>query len=458
MDYINQLLDLILSPFGLLGCISGLFVVSQAKRSPHIAWLLISLCGFAASLGKFQDQWIKEPPALVFPLEFLRDAGRPLAILVMCMILLLALQQKNSWQRPQVSHAIIYLVILQGVIFIKTLAYGSITHALLAILTFAALVQMIRVGPARWLRNDQSFRLGVAAIAWVGVIFVLVNAYQAVFDLHAITFVHGRLLGTTGNPQHAAVLLSTTLPCFIFSFEQSSKRYWLKWFWLFALIAVMVALTMTGSRTGMVMAVVTIIFFYQNRIGTLLRFLGITAIALFLLFLLTGQGSQVPLIETEHYGAASRLLSLSNSREQVWTAMWRIFLQNPILGTPLIGDRLGYGENSWLAAAANTGIGGLIPLSLFGIACIRLMQRLIILGQKQPRYFLHSSVVVSGIASLLVGSFFEAYLLSNLTFALIALLLYLSLGQYLLNAQHLQERLHHFSLSQYLSPSVSSEP
>jgi hypothetical protein len=38
----------------------------------------------------------------------------------------------------------------------------------------------------------------------VGVIFVIVNAYQALFDVYAITFVHGWFLGTTGNPIHAA--------------------------------------------------------------------------------------------------------------------------------------------------------------------------------------------------------------------------------------------------------------
>ncbi|MFM9160937.1 MAG: O-antigen ligase domain-containing protein, partial [Dolichospermum sp.] len=95
---------------------------------------------------------------------------------------------------------IFYLILVQVVIFCKISSDGDLRFAFLSAATFGGLVLMVILGPSRWLQNDQNFQRGVWAIAMVGIIFGIVNTYQVLIDKHAVTFVHGWFLGTTGNP------------------------------------------------------------------------------------------------------------------------------------------------------------------------------------------------------------------------------------------------------------------
>ncbi|MEI2582833.1 O-antigen ligase family protein [Scytonema sp. PRP1] len=431
-SFVSQLLNVIASRYGLVSMMIGLLVVYRARRSRRLAWLLFTLCCFAASIAKFQDEFVKQPPPLVFPLEQLRNAGRPLAIILLCCLLLLGFITQNGWRRLLTPQPLKYLILVQIVIFFKTLVYGDIGFAFLAVFTFGAVVLMLRIGPSRWLQDEQNFDLAVWSIAMVGVIFVTVNAYQALFDLHAITFVHGWFLGTTGNPHHAAVLLAATIPCFMFLIESRNEGSWVKACWMVGLILVMIALFLTGSRTGIIMGVVSILFFYRQRTGALLRlgiFVGVVLAVILPFLSQDGSGWGIP-----YTAATDKFLSGTNTREGVWLALWDQFINYPLFGVPLEGGRLGYGESSWLAAGANLGLLGFLPLVMFGLECLKMILQLNKLTHRKPIYFLQSTTVIAGLGSLLVGSFSEAFLLGNLTFSLLAVLMYLSLGKYLIEA------------------------
>ncbi len=436
-SFVNQLLDFLLSPIGLLGSLSGLFFVFQAQRSRPLAWLLFSLCCFCASLAKHYSNYVLEPPALVFPLQQIRDLGRPLTIVILGLLILLTLSTKLSWRRHVVAEPIKLLIIVQVVIFLKALAEGNVIFALLAALTFGSVVYMLISGPSHWLSDDQNFRYAVYAVAGVSLLFVLVNLYQAAFDLRPITFLHGRLLGTTANPQHAAVLFAATIPCYMFLIETAAKN-WQRFLGIACLCAVSVGLFMTGSRTGMLMAVTTVLFFYRSRSSALIK-LGLT-IAILVGVTLFVAGPDGFTLGGNEAKVAARFASTSNSREVVWSAMWQAFTHHPLFGVPLRNDRVGFGESSWLGAGATLGLVGLIPMALFGVSCLRMILKLIAIGQKQPPYYFQCSTVVSGLACLLVGSFFEAFLLGNLSFSLIATLTYLCLGQYLLERYKVQSK------------------
>ena len=434
-NFVSQLFELVLSPVGLVGIVLGLIAVALSQRSQLVAWSMLTLCCFSASLAKFQNQFVSEPPALAFPLQQLRDFGRPLTIVFLCLLIVIAFVKAPSWRRQIVAYPVKYLAGVQLIIFLKVLFYGDIAFAVLAALTFSLVLIMVNYGPSRWLSNKASFRHATAAMAMVGAIFIALNAYQATIDIYPITFVHGRFLGTTGNPQHAAVLLASLIPCFMFLFEDYQQKLY-KAFALFGLACVCLALFMTGSRTGLLMAIATVTFFYRNRKKSLFQ-LGIAlAVALAVLLPFVSQGSM--LLGAEQTDVSARFLSSDNSRIQVWSAMWRAFERYPILGAPLGGDRLGFGESSWLATAASLGLAGLIPLLLFGISCGKMMIQLSAISKRQPESYLQCSVVISGIACLLVGSFFEAYLLGTLSSALLTLLIYLSLGQYIIELHKVQ--------------------
>jgi hypothetical protein len=129
---------------------------------------------------------------------------------------------------------------------------------------------------------------------------------------------------------------------------------------------------------------------------------------------------------------SSRFISTDNTRVDVWNALLRGFMQNPLFGIPLQGDRMGYGENSWLSAGANLGLIGFIPMMMAGWESSKLIWQLNRLGNRNPHYFFQSSAVIAGLGSMLVGSCFEAFLLGNITFSLLAFLTYLLMGAYLI--------------------------
>lgn len=435
-SFVTQFLDLALSPVGLIGTVAGLSVVIQALRFRTLAWILFSLCCFCASLAKFRDEFILEPPPLVFPLQQLREFGRPITIILLGMLLLITFAKRHSWRRQVLASPIKYLVLVQLAVLIKMLSGGDLLFAVLAGTVFALVVYVVIAGPAQWVYNDQSFQYGVGSIALVGLIFIGLNGYQAMIDIYPITFSHGRLLGTTGNSQHAAVLLSATIPCFLFLIENERKNT-LRLLKLIVLSLVGIALVMTGSRTGMCMAFTTILFFYRNKgksfLTTAFLLILISALALMLI------GQDGAILGADQTRVSARLLSTENTRQLVWKAMWRAFSENPLFGLPVRGERLGYGESSWLAAGAGLGLVGFLPLLLFGIECLKVMKQLATVGRVQPQYSAHCNAVTSGLGCLLVGSFFEPFLLGNLSFALFALLTYLSLGQYLLEMQKVRE-------------------
>ncbi|WP_099237310.1 O-antigen ligase family protein [Synechococcus sp. BDU 130192] len=425
--FLSQFINLLSSPLGMVCAVIGVILAYQARRSPRMAWLLVALCCFAASLSEFRDQYVLDPPDLVFPLEQLRAAGRPLSLLLVGLLLWLGVEtpNKQSWRQRFMPSAVWCLMAIQGLIFFKTFASGSLSFALLAFMTFASTVLMVWLGPSRWLQDDGQFYLAIWAIASVGVLFVIANGYQAFFDLYPITFVHGALLGTTGNPQHAATLLATTVPCLLF-LMQAQRQQRQQIFWVIALVLVLIALFLTASRTGALMGCLAVLLFFRRGKNQFIRvafFIGLFVAVL------------VPILSTlDTNSVANQLLDteLENSRLRVWRAMWNAFSAHPFFGAPLQSDRLGYGENSWLAIAANLGIVGLIPLFFFGVSCIRLILKLDQIATRSPMYSLHSNTIIAGLAALLVGSIFEAFLLGTITFPSLALLLYLSLGQYLI--------------------------
>ena len=93
---------------------------------------------------------------------------------------------------------------------------------------------------------------------------------------------------------------------------------------------------------------------------------------------------------------------------------------------------MGYGESSWLSAGSNLGLVGFIPMLIMGWESLKLMWQLDRLSKRQPHYFFQSSTAIAGIGSLLVGSFFEPFLLGNITFVLLAFLTYLLMAAYLI--------------------------
>jgi O-Antigen ligase len=438
--FIDQLIAFLATPFGMIGVAVGLLMVFKASRDRPTGWLLFSICCFAASLNKYRDQWIKEPPMLMFPFEQIRAYGRPLAIVLLILLLFLAIQTQTNWRQWILPQAIKYLIFVQFAIFAKTILYGNQEFAIISALTFAGIVFMLKRGPGRWIHNDENFYLAVKSIATAGLIFVVINSLQYIINRQAITFVHGRFLGTTGNPQHAGVLLAATIPCLMFLIQSHRAWNFAKSLWSVVLILVMYFLILTGSRTGLLMGVISILLFYRNNGGAWLRVILFTSVLAALV---------IPFLQPESFSSSStgidatvstRFSSSDNTRADAWNGLWNAFSQNILFGAPLEGDRMGYGENSWLSAGANLGLIGFIPMMLMGWESVKMIWQLNQLGNRDSYYFFQSSAVIAGLGSMLIGSCFEAFLLGNITFSLIAFLTYLVMGAYLIEVDRVRTR------------------
>jgi hypothetical protein len=446
MDFVNQLVGFIATPLGLMLLGGGLFMLMKAnQRSPRLGWFLVAIFGFSASLNKFGNEFIKEAPPLVFPLQQIRELGRPLTIILLVLLIFIAFKSKNIWRQKIIPQPIIYLILVQSVIFFKILVYGNVGFGFLSAATFGGLVLMVIMGPSQWLQNEENFQLGVWAIAMVGVIFGVANGYQALIDKYAITFIHGWFLGTTGNPHHAAILITATIPAFLFLFFHNEKHSPMRWIWAGFLLLAIFGLFMTASRTGTIVAVVSVLIFFRRRGGKLLQIVLIFAvIAAFVLpsFSPTDLDTSELLSPT-----ASKLSDLDiSTRTGVWGGYWGQFLKYPLFGAPFVGDRLRFGESSWLGVLGSMGLVGAIPMFMFAWSSLQMIFKLDHLSKIRPDYYLKCSFVMSGLLSLLVGGISEAYLLGNLTFSLLAVFLYLVLGNYLIE---FAQREYNYSIAQY---------
>lgn len=437
--FIDQLLGFISTPFGLIGIAIGLLMVAKAGRDRPTAWLLFSLCCFASSLNTYGDQWIKVPPPLIFPLQQIRAFGRPLAIVFLIFLVFLALQTQNNWRQRILPKAIDYLMLVQFAIFAKTLLYGSQEFALISALTFGGIIFMLKMGLGRWMSDDENFHLAVKSIAVAGLIFIVINGVQFLVNRQPITFVQGRFLGTTGNPQHAGVLLAATIPCLMFLIQKLPRWNFAKFLWVATLVATLYFLLLSGSRTGLVMGAVSILLFYRNNGGAWVKVILFLAISAALIVPFLGADSLSSSSTGIDAHVSDRFSSTSNTREVVWNGLWHSFMDNILFGSPLEQDgRLGYGENSWLSTGASLGLIGFIPMMMMGWESVKMIWQLNQLSNRNSYYFFQSSAVIAGLGSMLIGSFFEAFLLGNITFSLIAFLTYLLMGAYLIEVDRVR--------------------
>lgn len=424
---LNSLLQILLTPYALIGV--GLIPLILTNRSKFLPWIIFSLCCFTASLGKFELPFYGAPP-LAFPLEQIRALGRPLTIVLLSLLALLTLKAPSQGEQTDVPKPISYLAIVQGIIFIKTALQGDWMFAMLNAVTLSAVFFVTVKGFALWLHEEKDLYLAVWSLALSGLLFIVVNSFQAVQNLYPLMYVSGRFLGTTNNPNMAALVLSSSIPCFLFFIEDKGTKSWLKFLWLLVLIVAMVFLFLTGSRTGIILAFVAILIFYRQRVWFLIRLCLVIGITLLLLQSLLPQNS-VNLTIVQPDTLWDRYLMGGNTRTQVWFSLWNDFIDNPIFGKPFQSDRLSLGESSWLTVAATLGIIGLIPMLLFGVEYLKILLQLYRLSFQKTKYSLIFNLVFSALFSLLVGSFVEAFLLGTLTFPLFTLLLHISLGHYL---------------------------
>ncbi len=439
--------------------------MSRTRWRSDFKWWLLALFGFVSSLARYQDlEFNVIAPPLEFPLEMLRANGRPLAIALLVILLLLTFFLNTSPRKMTIPRPIIFLWLVQVAILLKTVQGGDWLAGSIIFAIFSSVVIMHLRGPALWIQDQQSLKKALWAIGLVGVMFVSANFYQATINLRAITFIQGWFHGTTANPHHAGVLMVAVAPSLLalYLLDRGSRLKQLLWF--ACLILLFIALFRTASRTSFMMFGVVVLCFIRRplKISNTLFWLGaVILLALFFTFDLSHTlnfADYTSFIDPDNT-TLNKLIRGQNTREGLFTSMWNTFLNHPLWGVPIRGGRIRFGESSWLGVASVLGLVGLIPMLLFAWSTLSLVFKInsaTFLKTLSTREQIYSNAVTAGLVAMLVGGFTEAFLLANLNFSLYVTLQYIILGNGLIRLKTYRpidrERI------QQLSTSVSYQP
>jgi hypothetical protein len=408
MSRIDQLLDFIFSPAAVLLIFGGVVWIGGAIRYNELRWMLFGLTMYIASVAKFFDSYTEKfGPPLNWPFEFIAMNNRPIALLLLSALFLLCfLSSSKTTAKFLPSKMMLPIHAIQAMIFLKVFESGkSDDYAIQAGLIFLAIGIVAALGLRQWAYGTNSVYFFTIAVCSSSFLFAIATEWHLFTNPSAI-HIGSRLMGTTANPQHAAVFLSLSLPAVIYllTSKTSIPRWMQLTFLLPLLIMNLHLLLLTGSRTGLLMAIVAITiqccFLFK---GAFLTIALIASIALAVLPQLIGNES------------LERYVSMEDTRTLVWRAQWEVFLANPVFGAPHEGAQFRAAENSWLAVMASFGIVGIACLIWLLVAFLgtakELWKRRHNFGYREDAGFMLASIF-----TLFAGSFFEAYLLGVITF------------------------------------------
>jgi hypothetical protein len=415
LDFVDTGLNAVFSPLGMIALTGGVIAVWAGATWPIARWLMLGAAIYFSSLAKFNNLGT-EAPALAFPFETLVRLGRPLTIAALAVIAALAFVTPAA-RRTRMPIALYFLFLATIYLDLKIYVVNP-PFALLSFAIYALVFFVMARTVAVWLGWERDLRRPAIALLFVGAVFSGSVFYQMRYGVAPIAFVHGRLHGTTGNAQHAGVLLAAILPAAIYALLRV-RRDPVRLTAVLALTAAIVyCLLWTGSRTAVIMAICGLAAFLVRR-PRILAVLTIGAI-FFLIF-------NVDHLLMENV-AAERFTTVENNRIGIWTSLYKTFSRYPLLGAPLEGERIGFGESSWLSMAAAGGLAGLIPLVTFAVLLALMMFRIFRTPVTGPARH-DRDFVLAGWATLMVGSVAEAYLLGIVSPAVLILYLYALMGQ-----------------------------
>ncbi|MGB7160682.1 MAG: O-antigen ligase family protein [Tepidisphaeraceae bacterium] len=385
---------------------------------PPGRWLAISLLMFTSALGYFR--WV--PLSLIPPFEQLRANGRGICFALLVLLLIPAITSGRGWRVRLLSGGLLTYFVFQMVFSARTAFAGDAVKGVLAAASFTLTFLTLGWGLSRWLQRSEDAHAAVRAIALAGILFCLGTAVQLTVRPNSVVW-QNRLLGLTGNPQHAAVLLAVALPPTCFLLARSGRARLGRRLAIAACVGLMVImLVWTGSRTGALMTLVGLALLFRLRLGRLLA----VVVAGGVFVLVAAQ------IFSESIVSADRLLATDDTRTAAWMSMWADFLRSPWIGIELEEAR--YSENSYLLTASRTGLLGLIPLLLAVILVIRGLLHLQSARARLGEHALLADLVTGGLVALGVGSLFEGHLVAVYSFPMYAVYIYLGVMAFLLDA------------------------
>jgi len=416
---IRLLLEAFLSPLGILACVVSIALLFVLTVHKSARWWAISVLLWVSTLGFYDQLWIDN--TLVFPLEQIRRYGRPIAFVLLVLLLLPALASPRGW-RTKLVHggAIAYFVFelcFSGRLFLG----GLIARGAAGAVVYTLIFLVFGTGLGRWMQTIREVHAVLWSIAGSGALFVFGTVYQLLINPSAAV-TKTRLIATTGNPQAAALTIAVVLPamCYLLMAKAGTR---IARIILAATTGFLVLfLIWTGSRTGMLMTLIAMGLLFRTRI---MRGMGIVLICG--VFFLAAS-----MVFTEGTVGAERFLSTTDTRTRDWLLLLNEFAASPIVG--IVHEDVAVQENSYLTAAARSGIIGLTLLSVAGVFAMISLIGVLRDKRQLGEYVLLADLLAAGLVSLAIGANFEAFLVGTLTIPVFITYIYLAILAFLSDA------------------------
>lgn len=356
---------------------------------------------------------------LAYPMESLRPYGRPITGGLLLLLLLPAIVAPRGWRTRLLLPATIALVFFELVISGRTILGGFEVRGFASASVLFIVFLILGLGLSSWLQDWNDVIIVIRCMAISLMIFIGGTIYQVIMNPGAIVW-QGRCFATTGNPQHAALVLSAgLLPLCYLLVRRDGSIIWRSI--LGATLAFdILFLVWTGSRTGALVGVVGLALLFRAKLA---RWMTAAVVAgTFILIVLPFFGQSME--------GASHILSGADTRSGVWARQFQTFREHMAIG---VLDEPTNSENSYLATAARFGLLGVVPLAiavaLVGSALWALQRTRRYLGE----HMLTADLVTGGLCALLLGAWFEGYLMGVLTNIVMLIYIYLAILAYMLD-------------------------
>lgn len=401
------------TPIGMLAVMLFVVALFLVMFVPFMRWVYLGIAMWTSTLGFYGYARIGEN-ILMTPLQQIRDYGRPITSALLITLLIPALMGQRGI-RGKLTCAGLWGLGIYQIIFCSRLAAGGeytrgVIGGMILFITFLVML----FGVTRWVQIPKDANKVINTIVFSIALFVISNVVQILVNRTAVVGDNARFYGTTGNPQHAGLVLSLSItPLLYFIFTPERKKV-LRLAGVLMLIPLVGMTAWTGSRTAALVAVVSLGVMFRLKLGKLIYVLPILVIG----FIATMQFADIQ-------GFGEHLLDPTDTRSNVWMWNFQSFMENPLYGVATTG--VGYSENSYLAIAANFGLVGLVPMIFMLVAACYAIIRIWRLRPSLGPYSTMAELVVAGIASLFIGAFFEGFLAGTLSYPIYILYLYLCL-------------------------------
>ncbi|MEC8320146.1 MAG: hypothetical protein VX012_01965 [Planctomycetota bacterium] len=402
---IENVRELFQSPVALLGLLGGvgLFIYAwltrEGWRLAFIGTLLLAM------LVDGSDEFFNN--TLFPPLQQIRGSSQFTAVAALGLLVLATLKfGRPGWSRIAGGVAVAFLV-FELYYSVRLVISEQFLRGSLSIITFLLIFMAIPMGIGRTLDEPDRIERLIRTFGLVAIPYVILNILQYGYAPN-YTIVSGRFAGISGNPQHAAMMLSFLVVTLAWILSRPRGN----WIVLPAFAGVIglgvLLMAWTGSRTGAISAVVGIALIFRRRALSLLLVGGFTVITGIVAASILGEGTE----------AFERVTSTDNTRQEVWMTGLAEFTNRPIFGT--LGDPnaadVKVVESTPIQTLQVLGCSGFIPmLAIYGgiVFSIYRLQRV---RQARPDLRAIVDYVVAMWCMVLVMSLTEAIFLGILTF------------------------------------------